>query len=306
MQITKAVVPAGGRGTRLYPVTKAQPKEMLPLGGRPTIQGVAEELFLAGINDILIVTSEGKRAIEDHFDPMVGRDGSKVSPEDDSPLFDRSAVTFSYTRQGAPRGLGDAVACGRRFVDDEHFVVSLGDCLILSREPVAPLQRMIAAHTEHNAAASILMQRVSLEATSRYGIADPGDAAGDTAFVMRDIVEKPGPDAAPSRFAVAARYVFSPILFDYLSAQKPGLGAEIQLTDAIRAMIADGHTVLGVPLAPGERRLDVGNLESYARAFVRTMLTDADRGEGLRAYVANLLAHIDDPSHPDPDLPPDS
>ena len=150
------------------------------------------------------------------------------------------------------------------------------------------------------------MQRVSLEATSRYGIIDPGEDLDEDSFVMRDIVEKPGPEAAPSRYAVAARYVLSPEIFRYLSEQEPGLGGEIQLTDAIRAMIADGRTGVAVPLAEGEHRLDVGNYESYGRAFIRTILTDPALGEGLRTYTANLLTYLDDRAEPDPDLPIES
>ena len=122
---------------------------------------------------------------------------------------------------------------------------------------------------------------------------------------MADIVEKPGPRAAPSRYAVCARYVFSPTLFDYLHGLKPGYGAEVQLTDAIRAMIGDGRKVIAVPLQAGELRLDVGNFVSYSRAFLRTMLTHPEHGEGLRRYAANLLAYLDDPARRDPDLPDD-
>ncbi len=302
MRITKAVVPAGGLGTRLRPITRSVPKEMLPLGARPVIQSVAEELAGAGATDILIITGAGKRAIEDHFDPG----GAATDPDASdalSSLLDRSRVRFYATRQGAPRGLGDAIACGEQFAGEEHFLVALGDCVIVGAEPSGPVRRMLAAHIEADAAASILVQRVSLEATGRYGIVKPGADVGAHALAMADIVEKPGPEAAPSRLAVCARYVFSPTLFDYLRGLEPGHGAEIQLTDAVRAMIADGHRVLAVPLQAGEMRLDVGNVTSYTRAFVRTMLTDAEHGEGLRAWTAKLLQHLDDPTTPDPDQP---
>lgn len=299
MQITKAVVPAGGRGTRLLPLTKALPKEMLPLGTTPAIQGVAEEIVAAGVTDILIITSAGKRAIEDHFDPGDGSD-------DALPLFDPTRVRFYSTRQGAPRGLGDAVRCGEHFVGDDHFLVAFGDSTIAGAEPGGAVRRLLAVHLKAQAAATVLVQPVSLEATRRYGIVSPGERFDETAFVLADIVEKPGPEAAPSRYAVCARWVFAPVVFDYLRDQQPGLGAEIQLTDAIRAMIADGRRVLGVPLQPGEVRLDVGNFESYGRAWLRAMLTDARYGEGLRDYAAKLLAHMADPDRSDPDLPTDS
>lgn len=305
MRITRAVIPAGGRGTRLYPLTKSQPKEMLPLGTIPTIQGVAEEMVAAGVTDILIVTGEGKGPIEDHFDPVAGLCPSDFPDAEPSPVLDGETVRFSYTRQGEPLGLGDAISHGRQFAGDSHVLVALGDCIITCERRGGALRRMVEAHVKHEAAASILVQRVSIEDTSRYGIVDPGAQMGESAFEMADIVEKPGPDRAPSRFAVAARYAFSPMIFDYLAGLEPGVGGEIQLTDAIRAMVADGHRVLGVPLRGGERRLDVGNLGSYSRAFVRTMLTHDRHGEDLRRYTANLLAHIDDPAHPDPDLPDD-
>ncbi|MGD9495596.1 MAG: UTP--glucose-1-phosphate uridylyltransferase [Armatimonadota bacterium] len=303
MRITKAVIPAGGRGTRLYPVTKSQPKEMLPLGTKPTIQGVAEEVVAAGATDVLIVTGEAKRAVEDHFDPADGEAPRDYAKGNRRPLFDFSRVKFYYTRQGSPRGLGDAIRYGERFVEDDHFIVALGDCIITSPEPAGPLCRMVRAHSEFAAAGTVLVQVVSLEATARYGIIDPGDALDATAFEVLGIVEKPGPQAAPSRYAVCARYVFSPAIFGYLRDLEPGHGAEIQLTDAIQSMIGDGHRVVAVPLQRGEVRLDVGSFESYSRAFFRTMLTDPNLGEGLSGYVANLLAHLADPSCPDPDAP---
>ncbi len=302
MQITRAIVPAAGRGTRLFPITKAQPKEMLPLGPRPVIQGVAEELIAAGVTDILLITGETKRAIDDHFDPASGLPPRDAPAETRQYALDPAGARFYSLRQGPPRGLGHAVGCGARFAGDEHVVVALGDCILTSAEP---LKRLVEIHRRHEADISIVVQRVSREATARYGIIDPGDDLDDRSFEMRDIVEKPGPDAAPSRYAVAARYVFAPAIFDYLTGLKPGLGDEIQLTDAIRAMIADGHRAVAVPLMEGEHRLDVGNYASYGRAFIRTVLTDSALGKDLRGYTANLLAHLDDPAHPDPDLPED-
>lgn len=303
MQITRAVVPAAGRGTRLYPITRVLPKEMLPLGGRPVIQGVAQELIAAGITDILLVTGDGKHAIEDHFDPGAGLTPDDAPEEARSLGLDPTCARFFYTRQGQPRGLGDAVACGRHFAGDRHFVVALGDCIMTGPEP---LQRLVEAHRRHDADVSIVVQRVSGEATRRYGIIAPGERLDESCFEIRDIVEKPGPEAAPSRYAVAARYAFSPVLFRYLSGLEPGLGAEIQLTDAIAAMIRDGHRGVAVPLGPGEHRLDVGNIASYGRAFIRMMLADPRHGEDLRGYTANLLAYLDDPARPDPDMPTES
>ena len=300
MRITRAVVPAAGRGTRLYPITKVQPKEMLPLGTRPVIQSVAEELTAAGVTDILLITAESKRVIEDHFDPASGLTCDEAPAEGRPYAFPETSARVYSIRQGGALGLGHAVACGAQFGGDEHFVVALGDCIMTGPEP---LQRLVEAHRRHQADLSIIVQQVGLEGTKRYGIVATGERLDETALQMTDIVEKPGPEAAPSRFAVAARYVFSPALFRYLADATPGLGGEIQLTDAIRAMLADGLKGIAVPLMPGEHRLDVGNIASYARAFIRMMLTDRDQGEALRGYAAKLLAHINDPGISDPDLP---
>lgn len=288
MQLRKAVIPAAGLGTRLYPATKSQPKEMLPLGTKPTIQLVAEEAVGAGMTDLLIVTGRQKRAIEDHFDPADGLD-PEGKCERCAELFNTSLVHFFYTRQSSPRGLGDAVAHAAQFAGSDHFVVALGDCVIAGSRRSSLLKRMVAAHVEREAAATIAVQRVSPEATSRYGIVAPrGEWEGD-ATPLADIVEKPGPDKAPSDMAVCARYVFSPLVFQHLAVTKPGHGGEVQLTDAIRSMIAAGLPVQAVPLTPDEHRLDVGSFESYARAFIHVMLTHPELGPGLREYVGGLL-----------------
>lgn len=292
MTIRKAVIPAAGLGTRLYPATKSQPKEMLPLGTRPTIQFVAEELVGAALSQVLIVTGRQKRAIEDHFDPSDG-----LSPENKcercAEIFDASRVHFFYTRQSEPRGLGDAVAHAEDFVAGEDFAVALGDCIITSTERSALLRRMVAAHAENQAAATIAVQRVAPEATRKYGIIDPVGEAQGLSVRLKDIVEKPGPDRAPSNLAVCARYVFSPTIFEFLRTTEPGHGGEVQLTDAIRAMVAAGLPVFAVPLAPDEARLDVGDFPSYTRAFMQVMLAHPDHGKDLREFARQLLADLD-------------
>lgn len=296
MQVTKAIVPAAGLGTRLYPVTKSLPKEMLPLGTRPTIQGVAEEIEGAGISEVLIVTSASKRAIEDHFDAGSSEAGGQ------SPLPFPLQAQYYYTRQAAPRGLGDAVLQGRSFVGAEHFVVALGDCVITGAEPGGALRRLLGLHQQEQADATICVQRVSEGGTRRYGIVAPGRELPGGAVELVGIVEKPGPEQAPSRLAVSARYVFSPIVFDYLEETGAGYGKEIQLTDAIAAMIRDGRRVVAAPLAEGERRLDVGDFDSYSRGFVRAMLAEPEYGERFGEYLQALVAYLagtgDDPDEP--------
>jgi UTP--glucose-1-phosphate uridylyltransferase len=292
LTIRKAVIPAAGLGTRLYPATKSQPKEMLPLGTRPTIQFVAEELVGAGLRQVLIVTGRQKRAIEDHFDPSDGLD-----PDDKcercSEIFDSSSVRFFYTRQSRPRGLGDAVAHAEDFVGGDNFVVALGDCVITSTERSALLRRMVEVHTCQGAAATIAVQRVSVEGTRKYGIIAPAEEDQGEPMRLRDIVEKPGPDKAPSNLAVCARYVFAPSIFEFLRTTAPGHGGEVQLTDAIRAMIAAGLPVYAVPLAADERRLDVGDFPSYARAFMQVMLTHPQFGKSLRDFARQLVEELE-------------
>jgi UTP--glucose-1-phosphate uridylyltransferase len=297
--ITKAIIPAAGLGTRLYPATKSQPKEMLPLGPKPVVQMVAEELARCGISDILVVTGQKKRAIEDHFDPQDG-----LQPDNEavhrSELFHSFFPRFYYVRQSTPRGLGDAVLQGENFVGADHFVVALGDCAIVGGDEAPILEVMLAEHLRSGAAATIAVQPVSPEQTSRYGIVSP---AGEFSRHMRidDIVEKPGPEHAPSNLAVCARYIFSPAIFSYLKQGHSGLGGELQLTDAVRAMVHDGHPVYVAPLAAGERRLDVGSFASYGRAFVRALLGDPEFGPGFGRYLDALVAHLHDPTTPDPD-----
>ena len=180
-----------------------------------------------------------------------------------------------------------------QFAADEHFVVALGDCIITGPVRSSLLKRMIAIHEQVGAAATIAVQQVLPADTSRYGIVALDGPADGASVRLADIVEKPGPQRAPSNLAVCARYVFSPVLFGYLAATAPGHAGEVQLTDAIRAMIAAGLPVLAVPLTTEERRLDVGDFRSYAKAFIRVMLTHPELGPQLRQYAAQLLAEGD-------------
>lgn len=281
MSIRKAVIPAAGLGTRLYPATRSQPKEMLPLGRKPTIQLVVEEVVAAGLREILIITGQQKRAIEDHFDEA---DGLEIE------------ASFFFTRQSTPRGLGDAVACARHFVGDETFLVALGDCFIwrpgLGQDGVAA--RLLELHEERRPGATIAVQRVSPERLSQYGVvapkADPGPGGeAGAAFEISDIVEKPGPERAPSPLAVAARYVLDPVIFDFLARTPPGHKGEVQLTDALRLMLQEDHAIWCVPLGQGETRYDVGSFASYWKAFAAMMVNDPEAGQELRAYLGALL-----------------
>jgi len=300
VRIRRAIVPAAGQGTRLLPATRAQAKEMLPLGTKPVIQMAAEELLAAGVRSVLIVTGWGKEAIKNHFDSANGPARSGGGEYESSGIFDPAAMQFFYTRQSVPRGLGDALLHGEDFVGSEDFVVALGDCAIVGGQTPSLVERLIAAHQIQGAAATLAVQRVSPEQTRRYGIIRVAEASGKLLRVG-GIVEKPGPEQAPSNWAVTARYVFAPHLFGFLRQVPPGYGGEIQLTDAIQQMIESGLPVWAVPLTKQEIRLDVGNKSSYARAFVRTMLSDPETGAELREYVARLLDLLSGQSSADPD-----
>jgi len=287
MVIRKAVIPAAGRGTRLYPLTKSQPKEMLPLGRKPTIQYVAEELAASGCDRIVIVTGRNKRAIEDHFDRAQYSD----SNSDADGLYElyRRGVSFFYTRQAEPQGLGAAVLTARGFTADEPFVVALGDVVMRgSGGREALLERMMRVFAERAAVAVVAVREVAPETVSRYGIVCPASPVGPC-FRIGGLVEKPAPAAAPSNLAITARYLFGPQIHDYLERTPRGLGGEVQLTDAIHLMAQEGLPVWGVRLEPGERRHDVGDLGQYLRAFLEVSLADEQLGAELHAYVSGLV-----------------
>lgn len=290
MDIDIAVLPVAGLGTRLLPLTKAVPKELLPLGRKPAIQRVVEELERSGTRTVLFVIGPKKTAIEDHFDldlPLIDalRRGGKEE-ELGALDFERLPLRCFSTRQRTLNGLGHAVLAARDFVAERPFVVALGDAVI-GIDSSGPLARMKEIFRAQAASAVVAFEEVESEAVSSYGIAHP--KTDGPVFELEDIVEKPSPAEAPSRLAVAARYVFAPSIFAALAATRPGKGGEIQLTDAIRAEIAAGRKVMGVRLAPDERRYDVGNFESYFEAFAAFALADASSGRALRSKVEALL-----------------
>jgi len=283
--IRKAVIPAAGLGTRLLPATKSQPKEMLPVGRKPVIQYVVEELVAAGIKDIIIITGLKKRSIEDHFDedPIL-----QNMPPQLCPTANNMNVQLFYIRQSTPLGLGHAVSLAKDFTGDEDFVVALGDSIIHSAKPHELLTRMMKAHREKGAVATIALEHVPEEDVSKYGIASLEDK-GEKISRLVDIVEKPPREQSPSNYAVAARYIFSPLIYDALSRISVGHGGEYQLTDAIRLLIHDGLPVYGVMLNEGERRLDIGGFDTYFEAFFLLALTDEELGERMVKWVKKWL-----------------
>ena len=291
MDIDIAVIPVAGLGTRLLPATKSQPKEMLPVGRKPVVQYVVEELARVGMKRVLFVTGPGKASIENHFD-LNGELIQTLRESGKEELlaeleFERAAVQYFYTRQRQLLGLGHAVLCARPFVADQPFVVALGDSIIGMHAESDVVQRMTRLYRERDAVAVIAFEEVPRHEVSQYGIARPrGD--GET-FEIADLVEKPSPDEAPSNLAIAARYVLSPAVFDALAKTARGKGGEIQLTDAIRTLVREGGRAYGVRLRPGERRYDIGNFEAYFEAFLEFALADARFGPALRRRLLEVV-----------------
>lgn len=291
MTITHAVIPAAGAGTRLLPSTKAQPKEMLPVGRKPLVQYVVEELENAGIESILFITGRRKRAIEDHFDrdPALRAHLEATGRVEllDELKFEDMGVSFFFARQSEQRGLGHAVACARNFTGRDPFVVALGDSIITGNCDAPIMRRLMDAYAEADGGCAIAFHEVPPEATSRYGIAAP---AGDgDVFEVEDLIEKPAPGTAPSNLAVCARYILPPEIHDAIDETPPGKNGEIQLTDAIRLLMQRGRKVIGVRLASGERRCDIGNYESYYQTFADFALADKELGPGFAAYLRSKL-----------------
>jgi len=255
--IRKAILPAGGLGTRLAPLTHLMPKEMLPLGGKVVLQYVLEECDAAGLDTLLVILNRRKTALF-----AVGEE--TPGPRDaETGLPARNVYFANQEEQG---GLAHAILHGEAFVGAEPFVVALGDTLIHGGAE-SLLARMIAAHLAHGAAATVAAQEVPEERISRYGVLDVGPPGPDGVLPVRGIVEKPAPAAAPSRWAITARYVFSPEIFAAIRRAGRTAEGEFELTQAMTLLAAQGRPVIAVPLGAGQQRLDIGNPRSYGEAF---------------------------------------
>lgn len=293
--VTKAVVPAAGLGTRFVPATKAVPKEMLPVVDKPAIQYVVEEAVAAGLDDVLLVTGRGKRAIEDHFDRAHELEQVLAGKKDEEGLSlireSSELASVHYVRQGEPRGLGHAVLCAARHVGDEPFGVLLADDFIHPDEPL--LRRMLDVRARLGGSVVALME-VGPDQVSHYGCAAIEPTGEADVVTVTDLVEKPQPQDAPSNWIVIGRYVCDPAAFGVLRRTPPGRGGEVQLTDALKTLAgmdpADGGGVHGL-LFRG-RRFDTGNRVDYLRTIVQFACERADvAGEfvpWLRKYVENL------------------
>lgn len=285
------MVPVAGMGTRLLPATKSQPKEMLPVGRKPVVQYVVEELERVGVDQLLFITGSGKVSIENHFDlspeltQSLREDGREELLQELS--FAHSSMQYFYTRQKQLLGLGHAVLCAERFVGNQPFIVALGDSIIGMHAQSRIIERMTTCYHENDADAVIAFQEVPKDQVYKYGIAKP-KTTGDV-FEIEDLIEKPAVNEAPGNLAIAARYVLSPAIFEALKQTKPGAGDEIQLTDAIRMLLQQGKKVWGVKLQADEKRYDIGNFGTYFRAFTEFALADETFGPELKEHLKNLL-----------------
>jgi UTP--glucose-1-phosphate uridylyltransferase len=254
------------------------------------VQYVVEELEAAGLKQILFVTGSKKTAIEDHFDedPELVRQLSEGGGYEllEELQYMETDVRFFYTRQSVPRGLADAVGHGKEFVGNDYFAVALGDSIIKNRDGSSFLRAMIEAHVGTGAACTMAVEEVDPSDVHRYGIIEPKEGVlGDDLIPVEHVVEKPQPDAAPSNLAIAARYIFSPAIFEAIERTAPDRKGELQLTDSIRLLLQLGYDVQAIPLRSGERRYDIGNFESYFKAFIDFAIADEKYGYLVRQYL---------------------
>ncbi len=287
--IRKAIIPAAGLGTRFLPATKAQPKEMLPIVDKPSIQYIVEEAISSGIEDIIIVTGRNKRAIEDHFDRSVELE-LNLKEKNKNGLLKiveciSNMVDIHYIRQKEPLGLGHAIYCARKFIGDEPFAVLLGDDIIHSQTPCL---RQLIDLFEREKMPIIGVQQVDWKDTSKYGIVTPG-AQFQNEIEVLDLVEKPQTNP-PSNLAVMGRYILLPEVFDILARTKPGSGGEIQLTDALKEVVM----VPGMVALEFEgKRYDVGDKLGFLQATVEFTLMRDDLRVDFYRYLCNVVANTD-------------
>lgn len=286
-KVKKAIIPAAGLGTRFLPATKAMPKEMLPIVDKPTIQYIVEEAIASGIEDIIIVTSNTKRAIEDHFDKNFELEENLKQKGKDELLkkVKESEVDIHYIRQKEPKGLGHAVWVARKFIGDEPFAVLLGDDIVVAEPP--GLKQLIDMY-EKTGCSIVGVQQVPEDETDRYGIVDPIGKDGRL-YEVRKFVEKPKRGTAPSNLAIMGRYVLTPEIFKHLDKQKIGAGGEIQLTDAIQ-MLNEEQKVYAYDFAG--KRYDVGEKLGFIQTTIEFALEREDLKDELYEFLKRKLEEM--------------
>lgn len=291
--VRKAVIPAAGFGTRFLPVAKAVPKEMLPIVDRPVIEMVVDEAVAAGVTDILMVIGRGKRAIEEYFNPhpelerQLEEGGKREALELVRRVSGLARIHFVW--QSRMRGLGDAVLHARTFCGDEPFALMLGDTIVEADPGAAPaIGQLISARERHSGGSAVAVEQVPETMVSRYGIVG-GDEVEPGVLRATRLVEKPAPEEAPSRLAIASRYLFEPGIFDHLASTPPGKNGEIQLTDAMAALVAAGGRMHAVTVAG--RRHDIGNPLDFVKTNVHYALRGDDPAQAaeLRRWLRQEL-----------------
>ncbi len=291
-EVRKAIFPLAGHGTRFLPMTKASPKEMLPLVDKPVVQYVVEEAVASGIGEIIMITGRGKRAIEDHFDisyeleDVLLKKGKHALLEEVRKISDLAEIV--YTRQKESKGLGHAVLCGRQLIGNEPFAVALGDEVIDGPEPA--LSQLVSVFHRVNGPV-IGVQRVPRSDVPFYGIA-AGRRLGEGLIQIESLVEKPGVEEAPSDLAVIGRYILTADIFEILETQKPGVGGEIQLTDALRTL--SGKRPIYAYEIKGNR-YDTGDKLGFLKATVQFGLKSPELGDLFRKYLERILSSADGP-----------
>ena len=285
-KVRKAIIPAAGLGTRFLPATKAMPKEMLPIVDKPTIQYIVEEAIESGIEDIIIVTGKGKRAIEDHFDNSFELEHNLLEKQK-LDLLEKvqasSKVDIHYIRQKEPKGLGHAVWCARKFIGDEPFAVLLGDDIVQAETPC--LKQLINEY-DRTLSSVIGVQTVPKSETHRYGIVDPGSNEGRR-YQVSNFVEKPAHGTAPSNLAIMGRYIFTPEIFKFLEEQEIGAGGEIQLTDAIQKL--NGIQRVFAYDFEGQR-YDVGEKFGFIETTIKVALENHELRNDLMDLMKDLVS----------------
>ncbi|OEH55952.1 UTP--glucose-1-phosphate uridylyltransferase [Oceanobacillus sp. E9] len=290
MSVKKAIIPAAGLGTRFLPATKAQPKEMLPIVDKPTIQYIVEEAVQSGIEDIIIISGRGKRAIEDHFDKSYELEEKLIEKEDYDMLQAVQQISglanIHYIRQKEPKGLGHAIHCAHTFIGNEPFAVLLGDDIVVSEEPC--LKQLINVFEENHQKSVIGVHDVPWKDVSKYGIVKPSKGMDSSSAVqyIEDLIEKPGVDQSPSNLAIMGRYILTPEVFPILEQLSPGKDNEIQLTDAlielkkVEEMIA--YNFQG-------KRYDVGNKLGFIEATIDFALNRKDMHQDVKQLLKKTL-----------------
>lgn len=287
--VKKAIIPAAGLGTRFLPATKSQPKEMLPIVDKPTLQYIIEEAINSGIEEILIITGRNKKSIEDHFDKSVELE-LELQQKGKTEMLEMvqeisNMVNIHYIRQKEPKGLGHAIHCAKSFIGDEPFAVLLGDDIVDSDTPC--LKQLIDAYDEYKT--SILgVQEVAKEDTDKYGILDC-KYIEDRVYKVKDMVEKPSIEEAPSNIAILGRYIITPAIFEILENQAPGKGGEIQLTDALKTLAQ--HEAIYAYNFEG-RRYDVGDKLGFLEATIDFALKRENLKDGLMNYMKNVVKEV--------------